>query len=379
MKLIAFALYDSTGVPLTTAVPGFAVYSGKDNVSRTPPTIINRGGGVYAFDISAVDDAFGVAFLISSGAGANPAYLAGSNGGELQAFALYNSGASPLAGASPTFATYINASGAALTPPAIVDFTSGLYAFVVALADFAIGIAFEISSGAGALPTRFNGFAQDDTRAITPSIPPYIVPTVQLSPNADAYARQLRQLLPPGRLWNLEPDSATFKVLQALADSFARVGDRCDALMLETLPGTALETLGDWERVLGLPDSCSAEVPTSITERQTAAQLKYVSQGGQSPAYFIALALAMGYTASISLYQVCRSGSAHCGDLIYNEAWAYAWLVTISGQPPESVSIARSGTAHSGDRLQGFAELDIECVIKRAAPAHTIPLFTYTL
>lgn len=379
-RLIAFALYDGANTPLAGASPSFLVYKGGDGVSRTPPTIYDRGGGVYTFTIPTDDVTAGVAFLVTTGA--VPASFAGTDGGRVQAFALYDNVTLALTpGKAPAFATYVNASGVAKTSPVISDFGAGLYAFAPTVADYKTGVAFEINPGSGVLPARLNGWAQlieGAPESLAPvAIPsePVIAPTV----TETAYARQLAQLLPPGKLWNLEPDSVTSKTLLALAAEFARVDGRAADLVNETDPRTALETLDDWERVLGLPDSCLTSIPSSVNERRSAITSKYTARGGQSRAYYEQLAAQLGYTATVSEYKVCRSGSARSGDRCNGTAWAFAWLVTISGYEIGTVSRARSGTARSGDRIQGFAQLDVECIIREAAPAHTFPLFTYTL
>lgn len=154
-KFIAFALYDSAGAPYSGASPSFSVYCDASGSPLTPPTINNRGGGVYDFTITDTD----VAFLISTGS--NPAYLSGTDGDRVQAFALYDSSTGlPSAGHSPAFATYDDHTGSPLTPPAISDFGSGLYGFSPTPGDFAAGVSFEINSGSSVNPKRLSGYAQ---------------------------------------------------------------------------------------------------------------------------------------------------------------------------------------------------------------------------
>lgn len=69
---------------------------------------------------------------------------------------------------------------------------------------------------------------------------------------AEAYARMLKDLLPPGRLWNLDPGSTLSLVLEASGDELARVEARAAELLLESDPQTASELLVDYERALGL-------------------------------------------------------------------------------------------------------------------------------
>lgn len=183
-----------------------------------------------------------------------------------------------------------------------------------------------------------------------------------VSPNADSYARTLRQLLPPGKFWKLDPSGWLWKVLQALADELARVGDRATIdLANEMQPNTAVETLPDWLRVLGIPDETIPVVPATTGGQQIAATQKYIAQGGQSEPYFIALAAACGYPATVTQYypDVFRCGS-RCGSPLYGIDWAFVWQLNV--------------TAGSADAL---THAQLEAVINKYKPAHTQVLFNY--
>jgi uncharacterized protein YmfQ (DUF2313 family) len=196
--------------------------------------------------------------------------------------------------------------------------------------------------------------------------------------DAAAYARALKALLPPGRLWKKDLDSVLSKLFLAIGDEFARIDERVHELLDEHDPRTTLELLEEWEDMLGLPDECLEETPETINERRAAIVSKYTAQGGQSADYYVQLAAALGYTVTISEYVVARSGRLRSGDRIYGTAWAFAWLVTIDGYEAETNTIFRSGTGRAGDRLRGYDELDIECIFERVAPAHTVVLFNYS-
>src|SRR6266540_6757682 len=101
--------------------------------------------------------------------------------------------------------------------------------------------------------------------------------------NAEAYARQLKQLLPRGLLWKLEPTSWLSRLLLAIADELARIDARGEDLQNEWDPRTALETLPDWERILGITPPAGA---TTI-ERQAAAAAAIAARGGSTASYFI--------------------------------------------------------------------------------------------
>jgi uncharacterized protein YmfQ (DUF2313 family) len=180
---------------------------------------------------------------------------------------------------------------------------------------------------------------------------------------AEAYARQLKQLLPPGKLWLLEEDSVLSAFMLGLAEEFARVDARGQALLEEADPRTSTELLAEWERVLGLPDDAVLSIPSTEEGRRLAVVTKLLATGGQSKAYFQALAAVAGY--SVSIYDafgltVARVGRTRAGQRCVGTAWAHTWRVTVS--PP-------TGPALTTQELERF--------IRRAAPAHTAVIFTY--
>jgi hypothetical protein len=91
---------------------------------------------------------------------------------------------------------------------------------------------------------------------------------------AEAYARMLKALLPPSKVWALI-DSLLSAIFLACADELVRVGDRVLDLLEESDPRTTLELLPDFERVLGLVaegslDERRARVVAQLLRRQRA-------------------------------------------------------------------------------------------------------------
>lgn len=194
-----------------------------------------------------------------------------------------------------------------------------------------------------------------------------------------AYARQMAQLLPKGPAWNFAPDSPFARMLLALGAEFARIDSRSLDLVEEADPRTTLELLPDWERVAGLPDTCTG-APDEPAERQAALHQKLVGIGGQNKATFVELAARLGYQIEIAEHRPARIGM-YVGEELNGPDWAYAWTVYVrpfEGWLEEStfLAIAEIGD-RIGVRLRGFGALDLECVISRAAPAHTTVLFAY--
>ena len=90
---------------------------------------------------------------------------------------------------------------------------------------------------------------------------------------AEAYARAMALLLPPGRIWRVVGGSLTMGALTGAGDELVRVGERGQDLIRESDPRTADELLPDFERVLALDstgtlDERRARVVARLIARQ---------------------------------------------------------------------------------------------------------------
>lgn len=190
------------------------------------------------------------------------------------------------------------------------------------------------------------------------------------------YRDQMIALLPTGPAWPREADSQLGRLLYGLADEFARIDGRCEALIEEADPRTALELLPDWERVAGLPDGCVA-APATVSERQIALRNRLVQRGGQSIIWFESLALRLGYFIDIEELRPFSCGDALDAGLLGE--WAHVWRVVAQLEAGSAAGgrVVADVNATCEDRLAMWGAVDLECVIRRAAPAHTIVLFAY--
>lgn len=191
--------------------------------------------------------------------------------------------------------------------------------------------------------------------------------------DAAAYTAQLQQLLPTGPAWTRDPASTLTAVLAALAAGFARLDTRVDDLLAEIDPRSTYDMLEDWERVLGLPDGCSP-VSGTLSKRRVALIQKLTSLGGQTPAYYEALAAALGFDVVIHEFDPAVDTYSPGLD-ITDGKWRLVWRMEILNQT--DFTVFRAGVSAAGDRLVEGGALDLECVIRRAKPAHTLVLFTY--
>ena len=193
-----------------------------------------------------------------------------------------------------------------------------------------------------------------------------------LSFTAAEYARQFQRLLPRGRIWHRGIGLVQDADIEALMPTWVRLGVRLNDLIAEIFPCTTEELLEEWEATLGLPDPCTGPLDT-IQERQLAVCAKFASRGGQSVAYFEAVAEALGSPIQIEQFKPFTAGD-YAGQPLYGEGWAHAWQIT-------SVQIAiayfSAGVSVAGEPLRSWGNALLECTLQAIKPAHTLLIFIY--
>ena len=148
-----------------------------------------------------------------------------------------------------------------------------------------------------------------------------------------------------------------------------------DQLLLEMDPRTASATLGDWERVYGLPESCIclAGVTQSITERRAALVAKEAMQGGQNSAFYITLAANLGYAITITEWRPYTTEmDTEYG--VTDEPWQFVWQVN------SALNTVRDMTTNDDTEMATavWGNTLLECTISRYKPAHTYVIFAYS-
>lgn len=190
----------------------------------------------------------------------------------------------------------------------------------------------------------------------------------------DDYRRQMQALLPRGLAWALAPTAWLTRLLSGLSPEFARIHGRVLDLIRESDPRTTIEMLAEWERALGLPDNCSSTLAPTLQARRDDVLTKLVSLGGQSRAYYIAVAGRLGYTITIDEFAPFRAGRSRAGDRVYGLDWTWVWRVN---GPPVTVRYFRAGKSRAGDRLRTWGNGALECRLNQIKPAHTRIIFSY--
>lgn len=190
---------------------------------------------------------------------------------------------------------------------------------------------------------------------------------------ANAYLQQLQALLPRGLAWPRAASAYLTKLLSAFSEEFARFDQRVDDLINEADPRTTTELLPDWERVAGLPDAC-VTIEQTIEQRRSALVTKLTLLGGQSRAYFIAMAAGLGYQDTTIDEYLPMTCNDTCNDALYSENDRYVWQINLKSDGGVFIANCQSPC---DSPLQAWGDEVIECRINRYKPAHSIAIFAY--
>ena len=191
------------------------------------------------------------------------------------------------------------------------------------------------------------------------------------------YLSQLLALQPPGRALPNDPSSVWARLLAVPAEEMERTEARSADLLRESDPREAIELLSDWERVCGLPGDCALSDAVSTVQARRAAVVNILTRtGGQTIAYYRQLAAMIGVEIEVSEYRPFIAGLSRCGERLDGpDTVRFVWHVAVKGK---RVTYFRCGASACGDRLVAIdPAAELECLLKVAAPAHTVLVIGY--
>lgn len=193
----------------------------------------------------------------------------------------------------------------------------------------------------------------------------------------DRWLLALQALLPPGNALSRDPDALLTKLLGALAANFAHAQASAEDLRQQSSdPSIATDMLSNWEALLGLPDSCTANQTLSLLDRQRIAAQRLVEQGGQSRAYFIDLAARLGEpNCTIDEFAPATCNS-NCSSSLYSQADRFVWRLNIPHAAANLRQMNCNDDCNTG--LQFYKPSLIECPVRKRKAAHTTVIFSYT-
>lgn len=186
------------------------------------------------------------------------------------------------------------------------------------------------------------------------------------------HSELLRRLLPP-----VAYDSSSTVIsaeLRAEGQALDEAMRNADFMLSESDPRTTVQILSDWERVAGLPDSCSATLALSVAQRQAALTAKITMRGGQSRPYFIEMAAKLGFPGSTITEFAPMTCNGTCNDALWSEADLFAWQVNL---PSAGGVFIASCNSDCNSALASWGNAMVECAIRKFRPAHTTPVFAY--
>lgn len=192
---------------------------------------------------------------------------------------------------------------------------------------------------------------------------------------AQDYLAQALALLPPGPAWERDAVPELVGILAGLSEEFGRVDSRAADLLAEIVPTTVRELLPDWERVLGLPDPCLVQ-QGSFAERRAEVARRFGEVGRQDPAYFVMLAVRLGYpNAWVEEHRAPRFGRSRFGlGRFGTRKQQFLWTMHLGARQAGG---ARFGVTQWGERFGANPNDIIQCILRRYKPAHTDVLFDY--
>ncbi|MBX6376293.1 MAG: DUF2313 domain-containing protein, partial [Acetobacteraceae bacterium] len=123
-------------------------------------------------------------------------------------------------------------------------------------------------------------------------------------------------------------------------------------------------------------DPCGRDLLLAgLDERRRAAHQRWTAGGLQTPAYFEAIAAQLGVPeARVEETVPFVCGVGECGMELTPPSEIFVWRMIL---PPTRVIEFETGGAEAGMPLGEIVPSLVECVIRRFAPAHTTPVFSY--
>ncbi|WP_122558655.1 YmfQ family protein [Pseudomonas viridiflava] len=192
---------------------------------------------------------------------------------------------------------------------------------------------------------------------------------------AEHYAEQLQALLPPGPAWDPERVPEVQQLIAGLSHEFARIDGRAFDLLNEMDPATVSELVPDWERVMNLPDPCLGLKPL-FEDRRLSVRQRLVAVGGQNAAFYVGIAVSQGYPdASVTEFRTPRMGRSRFGQAHFG-TWSAQFMWTLNTGGRQRLG-RRFGASYWGERFGVNPGTAIECLIRRAAPAHGIEFINF--
>lgn len=117
------------------------------------------------------------------------------------------------------------------------------------------------------------------------------------------FVGMLKRLFPRGPIWNFSLGGSNIvKMLEPFALELERFSQTFVDLMKESVPGLSTDSglLTDWERIAGLPDSCSPLADTESQRQQVVHNKIFAKYPGLTEQFFLDYAAGLNMTVTIT-------------------------------------------------------------------------------
>jgi len=186
------------------------------------------------------------------------------------------------------------------------------------------------------------------------------------------HALSIAAYFPGGRLFGAARTLGTklFSFLRGLASEFQRVEQFLSDLPSELDPRTTVNLIEEWERNVGIPDSC-IPIASTIEQRRANVVLKLTALGAQTEQDFVELATLLGFEITIvrpseefvppyDVPFIPEDGTA------VRFTWIIRGANIVKDVPPYAVPFIPE---------EGSAENILQCLFNKLKPANTLLLF----
>lgn len=183
----------------------------------------------------------------------------------------------------------------------------------------------------------------------------------------EEHTTALAQFLPDGEVFTAKniDDSVYRMLLRGLAGVFVDIETSFFNTADQLYIPTTVELLEEWERTVGIPDSCFSNL-APIPQRQAQVMLKLAGLGVVTADDFIALALWFGITIQIG------TGSSAFGSFTYtfdftlgNSGLASVYTMYVFYDATEGVTFTYRFPFTFGDQMIS----QLECIFRKLVPA----------
>lgn len=193
------------------------------------------------------------------------------------------------------------------------------------------------------------------------------------------YTDLFKKLLPKGPAWSKSDEGTMDGIAKAVGSFFFYVHERLEKALNEMHPETCNETLLDWEKDLGLPETCihgTHAKGQTVSDRVQEVIAKINRSFSPTIENFVKLAKYLGYDIKIITTPPAICGIAMCGDRLGGARSESYYMISITDST--RIKYARAGSACCGDHLCTITyATDLECLLNRIKQAHTIFTFNY--